>query len=436
MESNQPMNRLLQGDVGSGKTIVSLIAILIAIDNGFQTALMVPTEILAQQHFKTVSDYLSPLGIRIDLLIGGTTKKGKTKILESIKNKDVDLVIGTHALIEESVDFRSLGLIVIDEQHRFGVAQRSKLIQKGYTPDVLIMTATPIPRTMSMTIYGDLDISTITQMPKERIPIKTALRDESKLPEIYSFIKQKIKTGYQVYIVYPLVEESDKINLKAAETYYEELKNTYFRELNVGLIHGKLKWKEKDEVMTKFSRKEYDILISTTVIEVGIDIPDANIIVINDAHRFGLSQLHQLRGRVGRRDQRAYCILISKKEHMKNASQLELDFDFSYLSTTQIEKYKAKIRLNAMVKYASGFDLSEIDLKLRGPGNIFGTEQSGFPELKFADISKDADLLNQAKNDAFELIYADPELREKKNNIVKVILRTKYSKNLKYSQIA
>jgi ATP-dependent DNA helicase RecG len=441
MLSDKPMNRLLQGDVGSGKTIVSLIAALIAVDNGFQAALMVPTEILAGQHAKSISVMMKILfssykekHVKVSLLIGGQKKTEREKNLSDIELNEADIIIGTHALFEKTVKFNNLGLVVIDEQHRFGVKQRSLLQSKGKTPDVLVMSATPIPRTLSMTVYGDLDVSVIDEMPKNRKPIKTVLRGESKLPEIYKFINDKCKEDYQTFIVYPLVEESEKLDLKAAIEYYDQLKETYLNELQIGLIHGKMKWQDKEEVMLRFLKKEFDVLISTTVIEVGIDIPNANIILINDAHRFGLSQLHQLRGRVGRSDKQSYCILVTKNEIVSKQKQGELELD--YLSTTQLEKYKATVRLQTMVKSNDGFKVAEIDLKLRGPGNIFGTEQSGFPDLKYADLTEDYELIFKTKKIAFELIKKDPKLLLPDNKIIKENLVSHYSDNLKYARTA
>ena len=433
MTSTKPMNRLLQGDVGSGKTIVALISMLIAISNGYQTVFMAPTEILADQHYQTIKKLLKNFDFDIQLLIGGTKKSDKKNILNKIQENKTDIIIGTHALIEENVDFFNLGLVIIDEQHRFGVAHRGKLIRKGISPDVLIMTATPIPRTLTMTVYGDLDLSLIKELPKNRIPIKTALRGENKLPEIYKFIIDKHKEGYQTFIVYPLVEESDKMDLKAAEIYYEKLKQSELRELKIGLLHGRMNWKEKDETMQRFNKKEFDVLISTTVIEVGIDIPDANIIVINDAERFGLSQLHQLRGRVGRSKTQAYCILVTKDELARKTKIF--NFNFDYLSRSQIEFHKSKIRLNAMVKYSSGFDLAEVDLKLRGPGDIFGKMQSGFPNLKFADLTNDQEILIKAKEDAFNIIEHDINLAKPTNKVIKRKLKNFYSDNLVYATV-
>lgn len=441
MMSDKPMNRLLQGDVGSGKTIVSLIAMLIAVDNGFQTAIMAPTEILADQHAKNISAMMNKLNgvykdrtIKVSLLLGGQRKSVREKSLGAIELQEADIIVGTHALFEEKVKFSNLGLVVIDEQHRFGVRQRAQLQSKGKTPDVLVMSATPIPRTLSMTIYGDLDLSIIDEMPKNRKPVKTVLRGENKLPEIYKFIIDKAKDGYQSFLVYPLVEESEKLELKAATTLFEELSTSHLRELDLGLIHGRMSWQEKEEVMLRFLRKEFDALISTTVIEVGIDIPDANIILINDAQRFGLSQLHQLRGRVGRSQKQAYCILVAKDSLVSKTNQHELDLE--YLPPAQIEKYKSSVRLQTMVKHTDGFKIAEMDLKLRGPGDIFGTVQSGFPELKFADIINDTQIIIDAKHKAFAIVEKDPGFILPENQIIKQNLLAHYSDSLKYAVIA
>lgn len=441
MLSDKPMNRLLQGDVGSGKTIVSLIAMLIAIDNGYQAAIMVPTEILADQHAKNISAMMNRLyeihkerNIKVSLLLGGQKKSVRDKNLESIEFQEADIIVGTHALFEAKVKFKNLGLVVIDEQHRFGVRQRAQLQSKGKTLDVLVMSATPIPRTLSMTIYGDLDLSVIDEMPKNRKPIKTVLRGENKLPEIYKFVIDKSKEGYQSFLVYPLVEESEKLELKAATTLFEELSNSHLRELKLGLIHGRMSWQEKEEVMIRFLRKDFDVLVSTTVIEVGIDIPAANIILINDAERFGLSQLHQLRGRVGRSEKQAYCILVSKDSLVSKTNQRELDLE--YLPPVQIEKYKSSVRLQTMVRHTDGFKIAEMDLKLRGPGDIFGTVQSGFPELKYADIINDTQIIIDAKQKAFAIVEKDPKFILPENQIIKQNLLTQYSESLKYATIA
>jgi ATP-dependent DNA helicase RecG len=441
MEEPIPMNRLLQGDVGSGKTVVALIAMLIAMDNGFQAVLLVPTEILADQHAKNIARLMKLLyevyknrEIKVSLLIGGQKKSVKEKNLADIELKDADIVIGTHALLEAQVKFDKLGLVVVDEQHRFGVAQRASLIAKGNTPDVLVMSATPIPRTLTMTVYGDLDVSVINEMPKNRKSIKTLLRGESNLPDIYKYIINKTKEGYQSFIVYPLVEESEKLQLKAAQTYYNKLKETFLQDISLGLIHGRMSWQEKDEVMMLFLAKKFDVLIATTVIEVGIDIPDANIILINDAHRFGLSQLHQLRGRVGRSSKQAYCILVTKDEYIAKQGNYELNLE--YLSQTQLEKYKAFVRLSSMAKYNDGFKIAEMDLKLRGPGDIFGTQQSGFPELKHINLIEDVDIIVSAKKSAFNLIEKDPHLKERYNQVVRKNIMEHYSGSLRYAMIA
>jgi ATP-dependent DNA helicase RecG len=439
--SDKPMNRLLQGDVGSGKTIVSLIAMLIAVDNGYQSAIMAPTEILADQHAKNISAMMKKLHksypqreVKVTLLLGGQKKSEREKRLQEIEFQEADIIVGTHALFEEKVNYKNLGLVVIDEQHRFGVRQRARLQSKGKTPEVLVMSATPIPRTISMTIYGDLDISVIDEMPKNRKPIKTVLRGESRLPEIFKFIIDKKKDGYQTFLVYPLVEESNKLELKAAETFYEELRTTHLKNLSLGLIHGRMSWQEKEEKMLLFLKKEFDVLVATTVIEVGIDIPDANIILINDAHRFGLSQLHQLRGRVGRSEKQAYCVLVTKDEIVQYNIQQQLDLD--YLSSSMLDKFKSGIRLQTMVKTNNGFEIAETDLKLRGPGDIFSTKQSGFPDLKYADVVRDAELISLTKNIAFDLINKDPSLEAANNSMIRKNLIKHYSDNLQYAKIA
>lgn len=433
MESDKPMHRLLQGDVGSGKTIVSVISMIIVVHNGFQAAMLVPTEILADQHYHNISKLLEGTGIRISLLLGGIKKSKKEELLEKIRNHETDILIGTHALLEEDVIFKNIGLVVIDEQHRFGVVQRSRIIRKGISPDVLIMTATPIPRTLTMTIYGDLDVSIIKEKPKNRVAIKTIIRSENSLPDIFKYITDKVKEGYQSFIVYPLVEESDKVDLQAAETQYELLIKSHLQNVRVGLIHGKMKWQEKENIMLQFASKFFDVLISTTVIEVGIDIPDANIIVINDAYRFGLSQLHQLRGRVGRSDKQAYCILIVKDEFIKRSSQI--NYDFSFLSPTQIEKNKSLIRLNAMVTTNDGFELADVDLKLRGPGDIFGIKQSGFPPLKHINIFEDHSIISKAKQDAFDIVNTDPSLSSPEYFSLKENLKNNFTAHIYYSLI-
>jgi len=442
MESEFPMNRLLQGDVGSGKTIVALISMLISVDNNFQAILMAPTEILADQHAKNISKMMNKLAeihkernIKVTLLLGKQSKSVMAKKQQAAELKEADIIIGTHALFEENVEFNNPGIVIVDEQHRFGVAQRGRLLSKGITPDVIVMSATPIPRTLSMTLYGDLDVSVINEMPKNRKPIKTILRGEKKLPDIYRFIIDKNKKeGYQSFIVYPLVEESEKLELKAAETYYNELKSTFLKELNVGLIHGRMPWREKESVMLEFLHKKYDVLIATTVIEVGIDIPDANIVLVNDAERFGLSQLHQLRGRVGRGLKQAYCILVTKDRYAAASERLPADHE--YLSQSQLEKFKSGIRLKTMVEYLDGFKVAEVDMKLRGPGDIFGTRQSGFPEFRYINLIEDTDLLLSSKETAFGIVAADPHLNNEQNKLIKKVLSSDYPNQLEYIKIA
>jgi ATP-dependent DNA helicase RecG len=383
---------------------------------------------------KRLAEIFSEREIKVSLLIGGQKKSEREERLQDIELQEADIIVGTHALFEEKVNYKNLGLVVIDEQHRFGVRQRARLLSKGIQPDVLVMSATPIPRTLSLTLYGDLDVSVIDEMPKSRKPVKTVLRGDKKLPEILKFISDKAKEEYQSFIVYPLVEDSEKLELKAAETYYKELKTTLLKNLKLGLIHGRMSWQEKEEKMILFLSKEFDVLVSTTVIEVGIDIPAANIILINDAHRFGLSQLHQLRGRVGRSSKQAYCILVTKDEYAKFNSGEYLNLD--YLSSAQVEKYKSAIRLQTMVRTNNGFEIAEVDLKLRGPGDIFGVKQSGFPELKHADIINDYELIVEAKKLAFAVIKEDPSLSSSKNFLIKKNLISNYSDNFKYASIA
>jgi len=441
MKHQQPMNRLIQGDVGSGKTIVVLIAMIIAADNGYQAVMMAPTEILADQHYKNISTLLKEFSnkhkkdhIQTSLLLGGQNKKERETVLNDIAKGKSKIIIGTHALLEEKVSFNKLGLLIVDEQHRFGVEQRATLMKKGKIPDVIVMSATPIPRTLSMTLYADLDISVIKQLPKGRKKIKTVLRSTTKLPDIYKYILDKAFSGIQSFIVYPLVEDSEKLELKSAEAFFESLTKTYFKKIKVGLLHGRMNWKEKEKIMQQFKEHKFDVLISTTVIEVGIDIPNANIILINEAQRFGISQLHQLRGRVGRSDKQAVCILVTDEKNMKY--KLKDGLKIEYLSSAQKNIYKSSIRLNSMVKSSDGFKLAEIDLKLRGSGDIFGTKQSGIPELNFIDIVHDTDIIEHAKGIAFKIIQGDINLRNENNKLIKQNLINNYSSHFNYSKIA
>lgn len=420
MKSPKPMNRLLQGDVGSGKTIVAVFCMLIAIENGYQCAFMCPTEILAEQHYKTLKGYLDKLGISSLILTGGQKKKLRNEILEEIKSGKAKVVIGTHALIQETVEFNKLGFVVIDEQHKFGVMQRAKLRAKGLNPDVLVMTATPIPRTLSLTVYGDLDVSVIDELPKNRKSIKTGLRFEEDRIKVYNFLRDEISKGRQAYIVYPIIEESEKTDLKSAVKHYELLSKDIFPDLKVGLIHGRLFWYEIDETIEAFKKGEIDILVSTTVIEVGIDIPNATIMVIEEAQRFGLSQLHQLRGRVGRGAEQSFCIL------MANLSA-KMDTE---------EKSVAEQRLKIMTETTDGFKIAETDMRLRGPGEFFGTRQSG--ELKFsaADLSKDMALIEKAREAAINIINDDEQLRKTENKNLREHFLINYKDSMSLIKIA
>lgn len=406
MQKPVPMNRLLQGDVGSGKTIVALFAMLTAIENNYQCALMAPTEILAEQHWRTIKNFLHSLPVNIRLLIGGQRKKLREDILEDIRRGTAHIVIGTHALIQEHVQFANLGFVVIDEQHRFGVAQRATLREKGkQNPDVLVMTATPIPRTLSLTLYGDLDVSVIDELPKHRKPIRTAIRTEKDKKKIFEFVKSEIHKGRQAYIVYPLIEESEKVDLKAATKEFEYLSKEVFPEFNTGLLHGRLSSDEKDELMQKFKEKKIDILIATTVIEVGIDVPNASLMIIENAERFGLAQLHQLRGRVGRGNEQSYCILLTDEKYVTKQLQTS-----SNRAQARQDIAAMKKRLQTMVETTDGFKIAEVDLALRGAGEYFGTRQSGLPGFRVANIVTDANIVDVARREAFDLVERDPFL--------------------------
>ena len=388
MQNTHPMNRLLQGDVGSGKTVIALIAMLIAIENGFQACLMVPTELLAEQHFFNLAPLLLRLNITAGLLTHGMGKKEQAVVLENAAGGKIHLVIGTHSLIQEKVRFKRLGIAVVDEQHKFGVMQRMELKKKGDSPDILIMTATPIPRTLALTVYGDLDLSVLDELPPGRKPVQTRLFYENQRKSVYSFIEKEIIGGRQAYIVYPLVEESEKVDLNAAVTMAQTLQDIVFPQFKIGLLHGRMKSVEKERVMKQFKNREVQILVSTTVIEVGIDISNASLMVVEHAERFGLAQLHQLRGRVGRGLYQSYCLLVAGYPVSEDA----------------------KRRLQAMVKTSNGFELAEEDLAIRGPGEFFGTRQSGLPELRVANLLRDGRMLEEARREAMDLLQKDPLL--------------------------
>lgn len=395
MRSGKPMSRLVQGDVGSGKTMVAAALAFAAAKEGYQSVIMAPTEVLAVQHFTTFQNTMQNSGIRLGLLVGSMTKTAKTKLKAAIENGEIDILIGTHAVLEDDVKFNSLGLVVTDEQHRFGVEQRTVLSTKGDNPHMLVMSATPIPRTMSLIFYGDLDISVIDSLPSGRQPIETFFIDGRKRDRAYSFIKNQLNSGRQAYIVCPAVEENETINIKAATEYYETLKDGEFLEYSIGLLHGKMRPKEKDRVMTEFKNGNTQLLISTTVIEVGVDVPNAVIMMIENAERFGLSQLHQLRGRIGRGKYKSACILVSD---MKSGDTAE--------------------RLKFLTKTIDGFKVADEDLRLRGPGDFLGKRQHGLPELKIADLSYDMGLFREAGAAAKELYNSDPFLKAQENHAI------------------
>lgn len=409
MVSNKQMNRLVQGDVGSGKTIISFIAAAVAVHNGYQVVIIAPTEVLAEQHFQNAVKFFEKLNISVELLTGSTKKKSKETIKSGLADGSINIIIGTHALIEDNVEFKNLGLIVTDEQHRFGVHQRKMLIDKGCTPDVILMTATPIPRTLAMTLYGDLDVSIIDQLPPGRIPCITKAFKAKDIIKAYNMVEEQLNKNHKAYFIYPLIDESDKLELKAATQSYEEVKK-YFKNKNVGLLHGKMKSEEKRQLLYDFKNGDMDILVSTTVVEVGVDVPEATVILIENAERFGLSQLHQLRGRVGRNSLQSYCLLITSDD---------------------ISSYSRE-RIQAMIDYTDGFKLAEADLKLRGQGDFFGTKQSGAPELKFADIIKDINIIKLVRDDVEYILLHDEELKTEENYNVRKTLISMYKDSSSY----
>lgn len=407
MESSKAMNRLLQGDVGSGKTVIAMCAAYKAVKSGYQAAIMAPTAILATQHLENFQKILEKTGIRVELLISGITKKKKEDILHKLANGEIDILIGTHAIIEENVIFSKLGLVVTDEQHRFGVKQRTRIVEKGQNPDVLVMTATPIPRTLALILYGDLDISIIDELPPNRKKVETFAVSKKLEERVNNFIREQIKDGRQAYIVCPLVEENEEMDLKSVEKLYEKYKKEVFPDYRVEYIHGKMKQKEKDEIMSTFKSGEIDVLISTTVIEVGVDVPNSNIMVIEDAERFGLAQLHQLRGRVGRGEYKSYCVL-------------------KYEGKGEVVRKRMKV----MCETNDGFIISEKDLELRGSGDFFGTMQHGLPEFKIANLFEDMPILKVVQNVSEKIISEDPKLEQDKNKLLKDLIKDKFMKRI------
>ena len=404
MAAPHPMHRLLQGDVGSGKTVVAALGVLTAIESGYQAAVMAPTEILAEQHFMTFRQLLEPLGVELTLLTSSLKPRERTARRAGLAAGSTACVVGTHALVQEGVEFRRLGLVVVDEQHRFGVEQRARLRGKGEHPDLLVMTATPIPRTLALTIYGDLDVSVLDELPPGRRPIVTVARTESKRREIYKFLKEQVGAGRQVYVVYPLVEESEALDLKAATDMARRLADEVFPDLTIGLLHGRLGFEEKDAIMRRFKAGEIHVLVSTTVIEVGIDVPNASVMLIEHAERFGLSQLHQLRGRVGRGEWKSYCILLTGGHLGEDAQR----------------------RIDAMTATNDGFRIAEADLELRGPGEFFGTRQSGIPEFRAAELLRDTALLEDARREASGIVSRDPELADPAHRALRALLLARW----------
>jgi ATP-dependent DNA helicase RecG len=415
MKSGKQMNRLIQGDVGSGKTMVAFICILIAISSGTQACLMAPTEILANQHYEGLKEYADLMGLNIALLTGSTKKSSRKIIHETLLSGELQIIIGTHALLEDVVQFKNLGLAIVDEQHRFGVAQRAKLWAKNenFIPHVLVMTATPIPRTLAMTLYGDLDISVIDEMPKGRKPIQTVHRYDKDRLKVFGFMRKQILEGRQVYVVYPLIEESETLDLKNLMDGYESVCRA-FPEFPISIVHGKMKAQDKDFEMQRFVKGETKIMVATTVIEVGVNVPNASVMIVENAERFGLSQMHQLRGRVGRGADQSYCILMTKYELSKDS----------------------RVRLETMVRTNNGFEIADVDLKLRGPGDLMGTQQSGIADLLIADLSKDAPILTMARDAAEALLHEDPELGQPEHAMVLRQIKAQKKNEINWSRIS
>jgi ATP-dependent DNA helicase RecG len=408
MASDRPMNRLLQGDVGSGKTVVAVAALLTAVDNGCQGALMAPTEILAEQHYLVLSRQLADFGIGVELLIGSVKKRDKERIYERVRSGQTPVIVGTHALIQEGVEFHRLGIAVVDEQHRFGVVQRAALRDKGPTPELLVMTATPIPRTLALTVYGDLDVSALDEMPPGRKPVDTRWLPAQRQDEAFAFVREQVSQGRQAYVVCPLIEESEKLEAEAAVQLHEELRERVFPDLRLGLLHGRMSTADKDAAMESLRRGETDIVVSTTVIEVGVDVPNASVMVVLNAERFGLAQLHQLRGRVGRGSRQSYCLLVTDGRYNPHLRSVGDD-----------PAQEGRRRVRAMVETTDGFVIAEEDLMLRGPGEFYGTRQHGLDDLRVARMGRDVALLEQARRAAFALVEKDPQLRRPEHALLR-----------------
>jgi ATP-dependent DNA helicase RecG len=413
LAKESPMNRLIQGDVGSGKTIVAILAAAIVISHDSQVAIMAPTEILAEQHYISFLKFSKPANINIVLLTGNQKKAEKEEIYSNLKSGKIQLVVGTHALIQENVNFKDLGMIIVDEQHRFGVEQRKALIDKGYSPEVLALTATPIPRTLAFTIHGDMNISIIDELPKNRRPIITKVVEPDHMDKVYDFMRKEMYAGQQCFVIYPIIEESEKMDLKASDTGYKKLSETIFNNCNVGYIHGRMKKENRDNQMASMANNKIQCLVSTTVVEVGIDIPNATVMVIENAERFGLTQLHQLRGRIGRGDKQSYCILV------KHSNNLE-----------------AKHRLKIMESTSNGFKISDEDLKLRGPGDFFGTKQHGYIRSKLANFIEDGPIIRKTRKRAFEMVEYDPKLDHGQHEKIKIQFKENYRHMLEFINIS
>lgn len=403
MSAEKPMYRLLQGDVGSGKTVIAMFALLLSAGNGYQSAMMVPTEILARQHYVTVSKTFMPLGLNVRLLVSGMAPEDKETISAEIASGEADIIIGTHSLIQEALEFKDLGLVVVDEQHKFGVEQRKALSEKGRRADTLVMTATPIPRSLVMTVFGDMDISTLREKPRQLEPVTTYWVDETRRDSAYAFIRDEVEKGHQAFIVYPRVKETSKSELRSAEGMYEHLSSKIFKDLKLGLIHGKMKSSEKKKIMDGFRKGDFDILVATTVIEVGVDIPNVTVMMVEHAERYGLAQLHQMRGRIGRGKHTSYCILLGEP------------------STDSSHE-----RLTTMTETSDGFELAEKDLDIRGPGEFLGTRQSGLPELRFGNIVRDFKIMEEAREEAFTLVKEDPDLVDPHNIGIRDSIRERF----------